>query len=522
MNHETPNFLIIITDQQRSDCLGCYGNDVIRTPNIDRMAKEGVQFTRTYVNNPLCMPSRATLFTGKTPRGHHVRTNGIPLEWKETTLPAILGALGYITHAVGKIHLRPFDIPLGSKLEELEPKEFPESREFWLAKKFQKFPEPYYGLQSVDFIGGHGDYTYGDYLVWLEKNYPGKEKLLKKEFAVRPPSGAQQSWKSSIPEELHPSTWIADRTIEFLEKVATEDRPFFLWCSFPDPHHPFCPPEPWCDMYDPEEVPSPKMMGEAKELDNMPPHFKLTHEKGLLTSGTETSKPTKMSKEEISEIRAHTYGMISLIDKNVGKILNTVKRLNLDNRTVVVFLSDHGELLGDHGLCFKGPFHYEGLVRVPFIWRWSNHFPSGLVVDSLVSLLDFFPTILDIAGVKIPEGFVPPNPYDPWLSWPPVPGKSLVPLLKGDKNELHDSVLIENDEDYLGLRLRTLVTKRYKITIYQGKNYGELFDLQNDPDEYDNLWYSHSHQMLREELSRKLLHKIVETDDSLPRRLCHA
>ena len=521
MDYELPNFLIIVTDQQRADCLGCYGNNVIKTPNLDRIAEQGVQFVRAYVNNPLCMPSRATLFTGKTPRGHHVRTNGIPLGWKETTLPTVLGKLGYKTHSVGKIHLRPFDIPRGSEAIKIDPREFPESREVWHVKGLQKFPEPYYGLQSVDFVGGHGDYTYGDYLVWLKKEYPGKERMLQKEFALRPPSGAQQSWKSSIPEELHPSTWIADHTIAFLEKVVSEDRPFFLWCSFPDPHHPFCPPAPWCDMYDPENVPLPKMLEDAKELDKMPPHFRITYSKGLLTSGTDTT-PTKMSEREIREIRAHTYGMIGLIDKNVGRILDAVDRLNLDRKTIIVFLSDHGELLGDHGLCFKGPFHYEGLIRVPFIWRWTGHFPSGTVVDGLVSLLDFVPTILDIVGGEMPDEPVPPNPYRSWISWPCIPGKSLVSLLKGEKKKLHDSVLIENDEDYLNLKLRTLVTERYKITIYQGEGYGELFDFKDDPDEYENLWHSQPHQTLKKELSQNLLHKIVETDDPLPRRLCHA
>jgi arylsulfatase A-like enzyme len=139
-----------------------------------------------------------------------------------------------------------------------------------------------------------------------------------------------------------------------------------------------------------------------------------------------------------------------------------------------------------------------------------------------VSLLDFVPTILDIVGGEMPDEPVPPNPYRSWISWPCIPGKSLVSLLKGEKKKLHDSVLIENDEDYLNLKLRTLVTERYKITIYQGEGYGELFDFKDDPDEYENLWHSQPHQTLKKELSQNLLHKIVETDDPLPRRLCHA
>lgn len=519
MKKNLPNFLFFVTDQHHPDCLGCYGNKVLKTLNIDRIAQNGVRFERAYVNNPLCMPSRSTLFTGKTPRGHHVRTNGISLSWDEKTLPEVLGRLGYRTHSVGKIHLRPFGIPLGYKAKALDPKEFPESRDIWHTGMLSKFPEPYFGLQTINYIGGHGDYVYGDYFIDLNKKHPSKSKLLNSKSSLRPLSGAQESWKSAIPEELHISTWVGDRTIEFLEKEG--DKPFFLWCSFPDPHHPFCPPAPWCDMYKPEKIPLPNMLENAEELNMMPPHFQIAHKKGLMTAGT-TTRPTKMSEEEIREIRSHYYGMIGLIDKNIGRILHTLDKMNLTKSTVVVFLADHGELLGDHGLCFKGPFHYEGLVRVPFIWQWSDHFPKNRVVHGLVSLLDFVPTILEIAGSSIPEVSAPPKPIKSWMSWASIPGKSLVPLLSGEKDNLQSSVLIENDEDYLGLRLRTIVTDRYKLTIYQNKEYGELFDLQEDPAEYRNLWDSPAYRKVRKDLVWQLLHKLVETDNPLPRRICHA
>ena len=155
-------------------------------------------------------------------------------------------------------------------------------------------------------------------------------------------------------------------------------------------------------------------------------------------------------------------------------------RLGLRDNTVVVFLADHGEMLGDHWLLNKGPFHFDGILRVPLIWSWPGRFPAGVQSDALVSLLDVAPTILDLAGVPIPEGTVPPVPEAPAML-PPWPGQVLTPLLEGRATSVQSAVVVENDEDYLGLRLRTVVTDRYQLTVYPGQPYGELFDMQEDP-----------------------------------------
>lgn len=517
MADQRPNFLCFVTDQQRADHLGCAGNPVLRTPGIDRLASDGIRFTRAYVNNPLCMPCRATMFTGLTPRAHRVRTNGIPLDPRTPTMTQALAGAGYRTHSVGKIHLNPFGTPNGVPLEELQPEQFPESAAMWRSGRLSAVPVPYFGLQSVELAIGHGAGLEGDYMLWLKEQDQDAPALLKPEAGERPASGAEQSWKMALPEDLHHSRWVADRTIAFLEEAAKSDQPFFAWCSFPDPHHPYCPPAPWCDMYDPASVPLPHRRD--GELQTLPPHYAKAFDEPMPLSGR--FQPTKMLDEQLRDIIALTYGMISLLDHHLGRVLDALERLGLRENTVVTFFSDHGDMMGDHWIHNKGPFHFDGLVRIPFIWSCPGHTIGGTESDALVSMLDFAPTILGIAGVPIPEGHVPAQPETP-NQCAPWPGASIAPLLRGETSKIQESVLVENDEDYLGLRLRTLVTKRYKITAYPGEDYGELFDLENDPHELHNLWEDPKHRDLKRDLLIELMERLVLTDSTLPRRLCHA
>jgi len=512
-----PNFLCIITDQQRADDWGGGGNPLIQTPNLDCLAAEGMVLDRAYVANPLCMPARATLFTGLTPRGHGVRTNGIPLSYGVPTIAGSLRQAGYRTHAVGKIHLRPFEAPNRLAAQELDPQEFPETRQLWEAGRVTGLPQPYYGLERVEFAGGHGPWAWGDYVRWLNAQHPEGWRLLQQEAGEPTRFGAEQSWKSAVPEELHCSTWVGDRTTTFLREAGGRAEPFFLWCSFPDPHHPYCPPRPWCDMYDPMQMPLPARR--EGELDDLAPHFRRAFEEGIQLSGRRGA--TRIGDDQVREITALTFGMISLVDKQVGRILQALDETGLRDNTVVVFMSDHGDMMGDHWMLNKGPFHFDGLCRIPLVWRWPDRIAPAVRSAALVSQLDFAPTVLEIAGVSIPEGPVPRHPEAPLMP-PAWPGRSLAPLLEGKADAVRESVVIENDEDYLGLRLRTLVTERYQLTVYGGQGYGELFDLHEDPRQLHNLWRSPAHQAVRQELTHRLLHELVESDAALPRRLSHA
>jgi arylsulfatase A-like enzyme len=518
----TPNILCLVTDQHRADHLGCAGHPVVSTPNIDRIAESGVMFDRAYVANPLCMPARATLFTGRMPRGHGVRTNGIPLDPRVPTMTAALRRAGYHTHAAGKVHLGNFSPPQGLPAEDLRCEDWPESRVMWDSGRVRALPRPYYGLESADFVGGHSNWVWGDYVNWIAESHPEVLPAVRGEVKLEDWTAlcGEPGFKSAVPAELGYNNWIADRTIDFLREQAERDAPFFCWTSFPDPHHSYVAPRPFCDMYDPGEIPLPTRR--EGELEELPPFFKEIHDRGTdrwrCMSGRFGS--TARTDDELRHILALTFGMISCVDAAVGRILDAVTQLGLRDNTVICFLSDHGDMMGDHWMLNKGPFHFEGLLRIPLIWSWPGHIESGVRRAGLASQVDFAPTVLDLCGVPIPEGRVPPEPeashqLRPW------PGYSLRPMLHGDFR-VREWAVVENDEDYLGTRVRTLVTERYKLTVYSGTDLGELFDLEQDPGELQNLWSDPAAQHLKNLLKAQLLDAYLEEESPLPRRMAHA
>ena len=520
MNKEgKPNILCFILDQLRFDHLGCAGNGEVSTPNIDALAKNGVYFDRAYVSNPLCMPARATLFTGLAPKAHGVRTNGIPLSRGIHTLPEALGRAGYRTHSIGKLHLRTFGMPDNAPRNEGSAFAYPESYELWNSGMIKSLPFPYYGLQSANFLNGHTSYVYGDYISWLEKADKEARVKLTPEGATTKPSGAPECYKMAIPEELHYNSWITERATDFLRKQKDSESPFFLWCSFPDPHHPYAAPEPWCDMYDPANLKMPLARREG-ELDDLPPFYRKIYESGgPLVSGL--FGPSKTSDAHLREMVAQTYGMVSFTDREIGRIMRALRELGMEEETVVVFLTDHGDMMGDHWMIKKGPFQFDGCVRMPFIWSWPGRFMRGAVTGGIASQIDFVPTVLDICGVPMIEGDVPDKP-EADMQPPPLAGRSLVPQLTGKKDRVNEWAIIENDEDYLGLRVRTFVTENYKMTIYAGEDYGELYELDSDPKELNNLWDEAGFARVRERLTAEFLNAYALQDNPLPRRLTHA
>jgi len=221
-------------------------------------------------------------------------------------------------------------------------------------------------------------------------------------------------------------------------------------------------------------------------------------------------------------MRAMTYGMISHVDHHVGLLLDELDERGLREDTVVVFMSDHGRCLGDHWLDNMPPAHFDEVLRVPGIWRYPRQFAAGLTTDALVSALDFAPTILELAGLPIPEGEAPPTP-ECVQQRPPWPGHSLAPLLSGETASVRDAVLSELDEDYLGLQLRTLITDNAWMTVYGGdRNRGELFDLTQDPNQLHNLWDDPGAASLKAEMQSRMMYEVIESDSALPRRLTHA
>lgn len=524
-----PNILVMMTDQQRGDMLGCSwpawrgGPPPVHTPHLDRLAAEGVRCARHHVSNPLCMPQRSTLLTGLTPRGHGVRTNGIDLDPKLPTLPGLLGGAGYRTHSVGKIHARVYDLPRGADPATLDPADYPEANPMWNSGRIASLPTPYYGFQSADFTGGHTSWIWGDYAAWLTTKDPAGVALLSADRGTRPANGAEQTWKMAIDPALHYTTWIADRAIGFLETAATAEAPFYLSVSFPDPHHGFACPDPWYSMFDRTAMPAP--VRREGELDDLAPHYRTVFTETLPLSGRHA--PTRIGDDQLREIRAVTAGMIAMTDDGIGRVLAALDRLNLAGDTIVLFLADHGDMLGDHWMMNKGPFHFDGLLRVPFLARWPGRIPAGRVVESLTSHTDVVPTLLAMTGVAPPDRWPSPaTSAEARRELRALPGRSLVPVLTGAAGSVQDAVVIENDEDYLGLRLRTIVTQDRQLTMYVGEDgeqpYGELFDLDSDPGQLRNRWVDPAWQTEKSRLKERLLAELIRTDSRLPRRHGHA
>jgi arylsulfatase len=427
-------------------------------------------------------------------------------------LPGMLAQAGYRTHGVGKLHLsRYWPAP-----DIADPVRFPESRMAWNADPDEElpscnigvFPAPYYGFHSVDFVGGHGDWVFGEYFLWLEEQCPDARRLLSKEGARELPTGAPECYKMGLPVELHYNRWISDRAVDYIMKASATDQPFFLWCSFPDPHEPYCPPAPYCDMYEPDEMPLPNRR--AGELADLPPYYKAIYEKRLRAYECEGGP---LPDAYWQEMRALTYGMITFVDTEIGRVLDRLEVLGLRENTIICFVSDHGDMMGDHWMIFKGPYMFEGCARIPLILSLPGG-AKGSVHSGLVSQIDLVPTLLDACGVESPgekrlhvrregvPGIGDLYPLDLW------PGKSLVEvILSGTDNTGRKAVVIHNDDPFLGIKIRTLVTDRFKLTFYPGHEFGELFDLQEDPGELHNLWNRPEWRQTRDRLQCQLLHE---------------
>ena len=515
---QRPNFLFVVTDQQRADHLGCYGNPLLKTPNIDRLASEGRRFDRFYVAAPSCQPNRASLMTGRMPTVSGVRNNGLPLPMDATTFVEILRDAGYRTALLGKAHLQnmtglpPHQIRIiedglqqpGERYLEAViggrqgPEYEIEDELNWPAPAMERWTEHYYGFEHFEIATGHGDGVGGDYLFWARDRSPDFDDLRDPANVLPAPGySAPQARRTRIPEALYSSSYVADRTVAFLREHArnSTDQPFFVQMSFPDPHYPFTPPGRYWDLYDPEDVALP----ESFESTAIP---LLAGLKGAFRSGKafrEGHMPFAVTPREAQEIVALSYGMISMIDDAVGQAMETLRELGLESNTIVVFTSDHGDHMGDHGVMLKSVMHFQGLIRVPFIW----HDPRGGVgceTADLSSTIDIAPTVLRRAGIQPNNG---------------VQGRDLL-----DPAVAPDSLLIEIDNPFQGAgaisKTRTLVTEDWRFTVHQGVEWGEMYDLISDPHEMTNLWDDPRHRDTRFRLTEALLRRMIDMQENAP------
>jgi len=496
---EKMNVLFIITDQQRADHLGCYGNTVLQTPNIDKIADEGVRFTNAYCANPMCMPNRATLLTGLFPNAHGVRSNGINLPEDVPTIAETLRERGWFTKSIGKTHYQ-FNFPPYKRSSESAELISEWIRPKTVEKKKKRFESPYYGFEDVELTLGHGDLVAGHYLDWLEERSPKHTLEIKQKFTK---FFENLMYETKLPKELYPTTYVKERTINFLEKYKKGDfvdKPFFLHCSFPDPHHPVCPPGDYYEMFNPDKIELPESFNDAENLYDH--HFLGRYLKDPIFRG---ALLRESSEEDARKFLALTYGSISMIDHSVGEILASLSKLGLEENTMVLYTSDHGDLAGDHGLLLKGPSPYKGILNVPLIWKVPELTRKG-VSDSLISSVDIPKTILELLNIK--ERHQPPD----------MQGYDMTTILQDPNITVRDCCLIEEDEEVtnIQIRLRHLITDKYKLTVYEGFDKGDLYDLRADPNELNNLW--DTHKEIRKELVYKLLQENLKVQARYPKR----
>jgi len=487
-NANKKNILLITSDQQHWFTLGLL-NPEIKTPNLDRLARHGTMFSRAYTVNPTCTPTRASIITGKYPSQHGAWSLGTKLPETEHTVGEDFQQAGYRTALVGKAHFQQL----------LDTKEYPsiesnplmQDLDYW-----RKFHGPFYGFERVELARNHADeYHVGQhYALWMEE-----KGFMQWRDYFQPPAGNNDSqyltW--GIPEEYHYDTWIAERTNELLEEYQQNNENFFLWASFFDPHPAYLVPEPWDKMYDPEKL-TIQQVTEGEHEKN-PPHLQMTQLEDPDFSPWQEQDGNAMhgfhshlvEREKLAKWVAIYYGMISLMDKYIGKMLDKLDELDLTENTLVVFTTDHGHFFGHHGLVSKGAFHYEDMIKVPFIASLPGTIPAGKESSSLQSLVDLAPTFMSFAGIDIPREMTGLDQKDVWL---------------GKQDTVRDHVIIENHHQPTTIHVKTYVDERYKITVYYNRSYGEIFDLQEDPSEINNLWNDPASEQLKCQLLQKLIH----------------
>jgi arylsulfatase A-like enzyme len=521
-----PNFILFITDQHHADFLGCNGHPIVKTPNIDAIAANGVSFDRFYVSSPVCMPNRASLMTGRMPSVHGVRSNGIPLSTDAVTFVDLLRDAGYATGLIGKSHLQnftgraPLNPSAGPTADQLAPSprnaravrhdnKAPiydqESPTFWNDPS-NRVETPFYGFDHVELVTGHGDGVGGDYARWLAERHPDPASLIGAENQLPHDYTCPQAVRTAVPETLYSSHYIGERAAAFIAEQSAKEQPFFLMVSFPDPHHPFNPPGKFWDMYCPDDFETPEAFRRQDWI--APPHVASVFEERRTGAANMSGMFTlEVSERDAREARALTAGMVTCLDDAIGQVMSSLSTHEGSDNTVTCFTADHGDHLGNHRLLLKGAEQYQDILRVPFIWSDPDSPDRDARRSALASTKDIAATVLERAGLA------------PYIG---MQGGSLLPALGGDARPGQEEVLIQYDHQRVnaGLgrapRVHTLVDARWRISVFQGVEWGEFYDLENDPGEFINLWADAAHASEKARMMERLLRAELDHIDTVP------
>ncbi len=480
-----PNILFLLSDQQRADCLGVL-NPSIQTPNLDRIASMGTVFTRAYPTTPVCLPCRTSLLSGRYPSSTGTPHNHCALD--PSISPMVAQRFrdgGYDTHMIGKSHVH-------SCHEAGSPESSPHIHD---RDYYRSWKGPWYGFEHANLNIGHSTEKHAcgmHYGVWLEDKGIDTTKYFGhtdyEEYGV---------W--DIPEEVHNSAWVAESTIEAIRHAREAAKPFYISANFQDPHNPCMVPEPWASMYDPEKIPTFGFKeGEPECFADKPPIYQeILQNPGQYAAqysdpglGATNASHLPFDAKQTQENAAHYYGMVSLMDHHIGKVIDELEQSGELENTIIVFASDHGDFLGDHGLWWKELYPYEEAMRVPLIVAWPKTLPEGRMSSSLQGLIDLAPTWLSLAGLNAEPRF---EGVDQSAVW------------RGEQEDLREGICVEDRPGDSDFNQRTWVTERYKLVVYSRPDWGELYDMQEDPNQIRNLWSQAEYAELRFRLMQQLL-----------------
>ena len=438
-----PNILWIMTDEQRADSLACYGSPFAQSPHIDALAARGARFERAYVQNPVCVPSRGSVLTGRYCRCLGMMQNGDSLPADAVTLTEVLNGHGYTTVNYGKIHL-------GSGP---------------------------HGFSQHDTAGDRAGVSPYRAPEAPADGFPVKHVTDK----MSPPVIISGTYPGAV--EDHEAYQRVQKGIDFLKSAPS--RPFLLRVSILSPHTPVLAPPPYDRMCDPADMPIEKITDAA-----------LASKPSPQRRFCEYYHVRDLSDEDLRVWKAHYYGLASFVDAQIGRLLAVLDETGLAENTIVALHADHGCMVGDKGLVTKGPFDYEQTNRVPFVMSYPKELPTGAVFRQFVEMVDFMPTILDLCGLEIPRT---------------VQGRSLLPLMRGETEQHRDAVFSEGDGlnlDGTKERIReprsTVRAERYKLVHFPRLEEGELYDLERDPMETENLFDDAGHAAVKQELLERL------------------
>jgi len=461
-----PNILLITVDQMRADCLSSAGHPVVRTPNLDGLAESGVMFRNAYSATPTCVPARAAIMTGMSQRSHGRVGYEDRVPWQyEHMLAGELANAGYHTQCVGKMHVYPTRNLCGFHNVVLHDGYMHYNRD-----------------RKVQSAAGHFDEC-DDYLHWLRDQAGSHHDIMDMALDCNA-STVTLPWH--LPERLHPTNWAVTQSIDFLRR-RDPSKPFFLWTSFVRPHPPFDPPQAYLDMYIHQTLPDPPVGDWVNEF---------AAEAG---SASPITGLKKLRADELQRARAGYYALITHLDYQIGRLINALNEYGELNNTVIVFTSDHGEMMGDHHY-YRKALAYEGSAKVPFIISDRTGklgFKAGSTVSEVIEMRDIMPTLLDAAGAAIPDC---------------VDGQSVIPLCNVSEERSWRTYL-HGEHAYGALSHHYITDGHWKYIWYSQTGTEQLFHLDEDPQELRNLAADDAHEAELALGRSRLIHELRDREE---------